>query len=76
MVRAGWLALPRRSVRGGIPEILFCFFFLILCIFTYLHFVGPNKRDFDELPDYVKQNMDAHFVNTYEEAYGIIFPKV
>jgi Lon-like ATP-dependent protease len=33
-----------------------------------------NKRDYDELPDYVKQDIDVHFVSEYEEAFKILFP--
>lgn len=33
-----------------------------------------NKRDFDELPDYVKEDISAHFVKEYKEVYQIVFP--
>lgn len=34
-----------------------------------------NQRDFDELPDYIKQGVQAHFVQDYGEVYRIIFSK-
>lgn len=30
-----------------------------------------NKRDFDELPDYVRADVDVHFVKDYREAYRV-----
>ena len=32
-----------------------------------------NKRDFDDLPDYVKTCVQAHFVKDYEEVFRIAF---
>jgi len=32
-----------------------------------------NKRDFDELPDYVKADVDVHFVKDYREAFRVAF---
>jgi Lon-like ATP-dependent protease len=34
-----------------------------------------NKRDFDELPDYVKADVEVHFIKEYEEAFKILFPR-
>ena len=33
-----------------------------------------NKRDSDELPDYVKADVTVHFVSEYAEAFKILFP--
>ncbi|RYY71149.1 hypothetical protein EON63_21960 [archaeon] len=35
-----------------------------------------NQRDFDELPDYVKQDVQMHFVQDYSEVYKIVFGNV
>lgn len=34
-----------------------------------------NKRDFDELPDYVKADVEVHFIKEYSEAFKILFPQ-
>jgi Lon-like ATP-dependent protease len=33
-----------------------------------------NRKDYDELPDYIRSNMDVHFVDHYEQIYPLIFP--
>eukprot|EP01035_Chromulina_nebulosa_P020169 gene20169-26184_t len=33
-----------------------------------------NKRDYDDLPQYVKDCVQFHFANTYEDVYNIAFP--
>ncbi|MCV6636358.1 endopeptidase La [Candidatus Albibeggiatoa sp. nov. NOAA] len=33
-----------------------------------------NKRDYDELPDYVREGMTVHFVKTYPEVAKILWP--
>lgn len=33
-----------------------------------------NKRDFDELPDYVKEGIEVHFVDHYDEVLKVAFP--
>lgn len=35
-----------------------------------------NKRDYDELPDYVKEDVTVHFIKDYAEAFRILFPNV
>ena len=40
-----------------------------------LIFPAENKRDFDELPDYLKKGLKVHFVNYYEEVFKIAFPR-
>ncbi|HPS58158.1 MAG TPA: endopeptidase La [Spirochaetota bacterium] len=32
-----------------------------------------NKKDFDELPDYIKKGLDAHFVNYFDEVLKIVY---
>ncbi|MBI3211097.1 MAG: endopeptidase La [Simkania negevensis] len=40
-----------------------------------LVFPKENKRDYDELPAYLKKGIHVYFVNTYEEVYPIAFAK-
>jgi ATP-dependent Lon protease len=40
-----------------------------------LIFPKDNKRDYDELPDYIKKGVKMHFVEKYKEVYEIAFPK-
>lgn len=40
-----------------------------------LIFPAENKRDYDELPDYLKKGIKVHFVNYYDEVFKIAFPK-
>lgn len=39
----------------------------------HLIFPKDNERDFDELPDFLKEGLNVHFVETYEEIYAITF---
>ncbi len=32
-----------------------------------------NKKDFDELPEYIKKGLKAHFVNYFDEVIDIVF---
>jgi ATP-dependent Lon protease len=36
-------------------------------------FPVENKKDFDELPDYIKKGLDVHFVNYFDEVLDIVF---
>jgi Lon-like ATP-dependent protease len=36
-------------------------------------FPQANKSDWDELEDYLKDGLDAHFVSWYEEIFDIVF---
>lgn len=36
-------------------------------------FPKGNKWDFDELPEHVKEGLDAHFVSHYSEVFRIAF---
>lgn len=40
-----------------------------------LIFPKENKRDYDELPVYLKKGLKVHFVNSYKEVYKIAFAK-
>jgi ATP-dependent Lon protease len=40
-----------------------------------LIFPKENKRDFDELPVYIKKGMQVHFVDNYDEVFRVAFPK-
>ena len=33
-----------------------------------------NQRDFDELPDYIREGITAHFAQKYDDVYQILFP--
>lgn len=35
---------------------------------------AENKKDFDDLPDFIKSNVDVHFVSHYDEVFDLIFP--
>jgi len=45
--------------RAGIKEVIF---------------PEQNKRDYLELPDYIKEGIDVHFVNRYDDVFRIAFP--
>ena len=34
---------------------------------------GANRRDFDELPDYIRKGLTVHFADHYREVYEVIF---
>uniref|UniRef100_A0A183U0V4 Lon proteolytic domain-containing protein n=1 Tax=Toxocara canis TaxID=6265 RepID=A0A183U0V4_TOXCA len=33
-----------------------------------------NRKDFADLPDFIRQNVEAHFVSHYDEVFDIVFP--
>ncbi|EJD74597.1 ATP-dependent protease La [Loa loa] len=33
-----------------------------------------NRKDFSDLPDFIRKNVDVHFVSCYDQIYDIIFP--
>ncbi|KAJ3272043.1 ATP-dependent Lon protease pim1 [Terramyces sp. JEL0728] len=37
-------------------------------------FPAQNRSDWDELPDYLKENLEPHFVEWYHEIFAIVFP--
>jgi len=40
-----------------------------------LIFPKENRRDYDELPPYLKKGLKVHFVDTYDEVYRLAFPR-
>lgn len=34
-----------------------------------------NKKDFSDLPDYITEGLEVHFVEHYEQIYKIVFPE-
>ncbi|PLX95344.1 MAG: hypothetical protein C0619_01500, partial [Desulfuromonas sp.] len=38
-----------------------------------LIFPHDNKKDFDDLPEYLREGLDVHFVKTYPDVYKIAF---
>ena len=55
----------------------FNFFCLFVCFLRSgvrtLIFPADNEQDWDELPDYVRENLNVHFVEHYDEIYNILF---
>lgn len=39
-----------------------------------LIFPSENRRDYDELPEYLKEGLEVYFVDNYEELFPIAFP--
>ncbi|CAK1542377.1 unnamed protein product [Leptosia nina] len=35
-----------------------------------------NRRDFDDLPDFIKKDIEIHFVNEYQDVFNIAFDQV
>ncbi|XP_015791229.1 lon protease homolog, mitochondrial [Tetranychus urticae] len=40
---------------------------------TCLILPQENRKDFDELPDFIKSNLDVHFVDNYKQVFDIAF---
>ena len=38
-----------------------------------LIFPEGNRKDFDELPEYLKEGLTAHFASRYEEVFKLAF---
>jgi ATP-dependent Lon protease len=38
-----------------------------------LIFPDDNRKDFEELPDYLKEGLEVHFVETFNDVYKIVF---
>ena len=34
---------------------------------------AANQRDFDEIPDYLKEGLDVHFAEEYDEVFDVVF---
>ena len=43
---------------------------------TTLIFPKSNKADVERLPDYVKENVKFHFVETYDQVFRIAYPNI
>ena len=54
---------------------LMCLFMLMSPVHACMHCVHSqaNKRDYDELPDNLREGITAHFAERYEEVYEIAF---
>jgi ATP-dependent Lon protease len=42
---------------------------------TRLLLPAQNRKDFDELPEYVRKGLTVHFVSHYDEVFGLLFKK-
>ncbi|KAK5869383.1 hypothetical protein PBY51_024106 [Eleginops maclovinus] len=42
---------------------------------TCLVLPEENKKDFSDLPDYISEGLEVHFVNHYSQIYPIVFPQ-
>ena len=40
---------------------------------TTLLFPDDNRKDFEEIPDYLKEGLEIHFVKTFEDVYKVAF---
>ena len=38
-----------------------------------LIFPAENEQDWEELPDYIRENLNVHFVEHYDEIFDILF---
>lgn len=43
---------------------------------TILIFPEDNRRDYDILPDYLKKDLEVHFVSHYDDVFPIAFPEL
>ena len=43
---------------------------------TTLIFPAENKADVERLPDYVKDNVKFHFVESYDQVFKIAYPHI
>ena len=34
-----------------------------------------NRKDFDELQDFIKEGLEVHFVSNYKDVFEIAFPE-
>ena len=37
---------------------------------------GDNRKDYDDLPQVVKDDVNVHFAETYEDVFAIAFPHI
>lgn len=36
---------------------------------------AENRKDFSDLPEYITQGLEVHFVDHYSQIYPIVFPQ-
>ena len=34
---------------------------------------SANQRDFDEIPEYLKEGLDVHYADSYEQVFAVAF---
>lgn len=42
---------------------------------TQIALPAENQRDFDEIPEYLKEGLDATFAKDFEQVYNVAFAK-
>lgn len=69
-----------RSLRLILFNLVLCFIFVCLFVFqarradvTCIILPEGNRKDFADLPDFIKEGLDVHFVSHYNEVYNIAF---
>lgn len=43
------------------------------CGVTCILLPEENRKDFDDLPSYITDGLEVHFVNEYKDVYDIVF---
>lgn len=66
--------------RNHLESLLVNFARLLLCQarragVTCIILPVENKKDFSDLPDYITQGLEVHFVDHYSQIYPIVFPQ-
>ena len=36
---------------------------------------SENRKDFDELPEYIREGLTVHFVSYFDDVLGLIYPR-
>lgn len=36
---------------------------------------AENRKDFSDLPEYISEDLEVHFVDHYSQVYQIVFPQ-
>lgn len=36
---------------------------------------SANKRDFDDVPDFIRKELTVHFVDNYRDVYSVVFSR-
>ena len=42
---------------------------------TCVVFPHGNRREYAELPDFIKEGVEVHFAESYQDLYAIVFPE-